>query len=122
MLAEGLFDKFPCDEVYGMHNFPNGAPGKLGICKGTAMAGASFFDIKVQGKGSHAAMPQQSRDPVVIASALVAQIQTIVSRNVAPLDSCVISVTQIHAGSAYNVVPDTATLAGTIRYFKDEVY
>ena len=121
MLSEGLFDKFPCDEVYGMHNFPNGAPGKLGICKGTAMAGAAFFDIKIQGKGSHAAMPHQSRDPVVIASSLVGEIQTILSRNVAPLDSCVISVTQIHAGSAYNVVPDTATLAGTVRYFKDAV-
>ena len=104
-----------------MHNFPNGAPGKLGICKGTAMAGAAFFDIKIQGKGSHAAMPHQSRDPVVIASSLVGEIQTILSRNVAPLDSCVISVTQIHAGSAYNVVPDTATLAGTVRYFKDAV-
>lgn len=121
MLAEGLFDKFPCDEVYGMHNYPNGTPGKVDICKGTAMAGASFFDIKVQGRGSHAAMPQASRDPVVIASALVGQIQTILSRNVAPLDACVVSVTQIHAGSAYNVVPDSATLAGTIRYFKDEV-
>jgi hippurate hydrolase len=121
MLAEGLFDRFPCDEVYGMHNMPNGAPGKVGICKGAAMAGASFFDITVQGKGSHAAMPQQARDPLVIASMLVAQIQTIVARNVAPLDACVFSVTQIHAGSAYNVVPDTAMLAGTIRYFKDEV-
>ncbi|MFK7836213.1 MAG: M20 aminoacylase family protein [Sulfitobacter sp.] len=122
MLAEGLFDKFPCDEIYGMHNFPNGEPGKVAICKGTAMAGAAFFDIHVQGRGSHAAMPQASRDPVVIASSLVGQIQTILSRNVPPLDACVISVTQIHAGAAYNVVPDTATLAGTIRYFKDVVY
>ncbi|MEW9920439.1 M20 aminoacylase family protein [Marimonas sp. MJW-29] len=121
MLADGLFEKFPCDEIYGMHNYPNGQPGTVGICKGAAMAGASFFDITVQGKGSHAAMPQQSRDPLVIASMLVAQFQTILSRNIAPLDSCVLSVTQIHAGSAYNVVPDTATLAGTIRYFKDEV-
>jgi hippurate hydrolase len=121
MLAEGVFDRFPCDEVYGMHNAPNGEPGTVGICKGAAMAGASFFDIVVQGKGSHAAMPHQSRDPLIIASALVGQLQTIVSRNVAPLDTCVVSVTQIHAGSAYNVVPDTATLAGTIRYFKDTV-
>ncbi|MFT5161044.1 MAG: amidohydrolase [Paracoccaceae bacterium] len=121
MIAEGLFDRFPVDEVYGMHNYPDGQPGKFAICKGTAMAGASFFDIHIQGRGSHAAMPQASRDPVVIAAALVGQIQTIVSRNVAPLDACVISVTQIHAGSAYNIVPDTATLAGTVRYFKDEV-
>ncbi|MYM56830.1 M20 aminoacylase family protein [Thalassovita mangrovi] len=122
MLADGLFDRFPCDEVYGMHNSPNGEPGTVGICKGAAMAGASFFDITVTGRGSHAAMPQQSRDALVIASSLVGQLQTIVSRNVAPLDSCVLSVTQIHAGSAYNVVPETAHLCGTIRYFKDEVY
>lgn len=122
MLADGLFEKFPCDEIYGMHNFPNGELGKVAICKGTAMAGAAFFDIKIQGRGSHAAMPQASRDPVVIASQLVGQLQTIVSRNLPPLDACVISTTQIHAGAAYNVVPDTATLAGTIRYFKDEVY
>lgn len=121
MLAEGLFDRFPCDEVYGMHNYPNGTPGKVDICKGTAMAGASFFDIHIQGRGSHAAMPQASRDPVVIASALVSQLQSIVSRNVAPLDTCVVSVTQIHSGAAYNVVPDKAMLAGTIRYFRDEV-
>ena len=121
MLADGLFDRFPCDEVYGMHNSPSGELGKVGICKGAAMAGASFFDITIQGKGSHAAMPQQSRDPLVIASALVGSLQTILSRNVAPLDTCVLSVTQLHAGSAYNIVPDTATLAGTIRYFKDEV-
>ncbi|MDK3074618.1 M20 aminoacylase family protein [Sedimentitalea sp. JM2-8] len=121
MLKSGLFDRFPCDEVYGMHNSPSGEPGKVGICKGAAMAGASFFDITVKGKGSHAAMPQQSRDPLVIASLLVGGLQTILSRNVPPLDACVLSVTQLHAGSAYNVVPDTAELAGTIRYFKDEV-
>ena len=121
MLADGLFERFPCDEIYGMHNFPSGQPGTVGICKGAAMAGASFFDITVQGKGSHAAMPHQSKDPLVIASALVGSLQTILSRNVPPLDACVLSVTQLHAGSAYNVVPDTATLAGTIRYFKDEV-
>ncbi|MGC1505828.1 MAG: M20 aminoacylase family protein [Sulfitobacter sp.] len=121
MIKDGLFDRFPCDEIFGMHNSPNGEPGSVGICKGAAMAGASFFDITVQGKGSHAAMPQQSKDPLVIASALVGSLQTILSRNVAPLDTCVLSVTQIHAGAAYNVVPDTATLAGTIRYFKDEV-
>lgn len=121
MIKDGLFDRFPVDEVYGMHNSPNGEPGTFGICKGAAMAGASFFDITVQGKGSHAAMPQQSRDPLVIASALVGSLQTILSRNVAPLDTCVLSVTQLHAGSAYNVVPDVATLAGTIRYFKDDV-
>lgn len=121
MLADGLFEKFPCDEVYGMHNWPNGEPHKFGIVKGAAMAGSSFFDIRIKGRGSHGAMPHEARDPLIIASSLVGDIQTIVSRNVRALDACVVSVTQIHAGSAYNIVPDTATLAGTIRYFKDEV-
>ena len=122
MIEQGLFQQFPCDEIYGMHNAPNGQPGRFEICKGRAMAGAAFFDIIVTGLGSHAAMPHQSRDPVMIAAALVGQIQTIVSRNVAPLETCVLSVTQIHAGRAYNVVPEVATLAGTLRYFEDEVY
>ncbi len=121
MLAEGLFDQFPCDEIYGMHNYPSGEPGKVGICKGKAMAGASFFDIDIVGRGSHAAMPHQSKDPLVIGSALVGQIQTILSRNVPPLESCVLSVTEFHAGTAYNIVPNSARLAGTIRYFSDEV-
>ena len=122
MMEQGLFQKFPCDEIYGMHNAPNGRPGRFEICKGRAMAGAAFFDIVISGLGSHAALPHQSRDPIVIASGLVSQIQSIVSRNVAPLETCVLSVTQIHAGSAYNVVPETATLAGTIRYFEQQVY
>ena len=117
MIADGLFQRFPVDEVYGMHNQPTGQPGRATLCKGPAMAGASFFDITVTGKGSHAAMPQQSRDALVAASGLVGQFQTILGRNVAPLDQAVLSVTQIHAGSAYNVVPETATLAGTIRVF-----
>lgn len=121
MLAEGLFERFPCDEIYGIHNNPMLDPGDVRIVKGTAMAGAQFFDITIKGRGSHAAMPHQSRDAIVIATQLVGQLQSIVSRNVTPTDACVISVTQIHAGSAYNVVPETATLAGTIRYFKDEV-
>ncbi|MBK4216986.1 amidohydrolase [Paracoccus caeni] len=121
MIADGLFQRFPVDEVYGMHNQPNGKPGRATIRKGAAMAGASFFDISVTGKGSHAAMPQQSRDALVVASALVGQFQTILGRNLPPLESGVLSVTQIHAGSAYNVVPETATLAGTVRFFKPEV-
>ncbi|TRW99351.1 amidohydrolase [Paracoccus sp. M683] len=121
MIAEGLFQRFPVDEVYDMHNAPTGQVNRATICRGAAMAGASFFDISVKGRGSHAAMPHQSRDALVIASSLVGQLQTIISRNLPPLDTCVLSVTQIHAGSAYNVVPQTASLAGTIRYFKPEV-
>lgn len=122
MIADGLFEQFPCDEIYGMHNMPNGQPGKVGIRKGVAMAGAAFFDVKVTGKGSHAARPSDGKDALIIAASLATELQTILSRNVPALDACVLSVTQLHAGSAYNVVPEVATLAGTIRYFKDEVY
>ena len=119
MLEEGLFTRFPCDEVYGLHNTPGMAPGSVSVTPGPAMAGATFFDITVTGQGSHAAMPHQGRDPVVVAASLVGELQTIVSRNLAPGNPAVLSVTQIHAGTAYNVVPDRATLAGTIRYFED---
>ncbi len=121
MLADGLFKDFPVDEVYGIHNDPNLEPGQVRIRPGPAMAGAEFFDITVRGKGSHAAMPHQSRDPLVIGAALVGQLQTVVSRNAPPTKPLVLSVTQIHAGAAYNVVPDSAHIAGTIRYFHPEV-
>lgn len=121
MLEDGLLERFPCDELYGIHNRPGLAAGKMVIKKGTAMAGSEFFDITVKGVGSHAARPQASKDPIVIASSLVTQIQSIVSRNVDPIAPCVISVTQIHGGSAYNIVPQDVTLTGTIRYFDDAV-
>ncbi len=121
MLEEGLFEKFPCDEIYGMHNDPNSEPGKVSVTPGAAMAGAAFFDITVKGTGSHAAMPHQSRDPIVIGTALVQQLQSVVSRNTPPTKPIVLSVTKFNAGSAYNVVPDTATIAGTIRYFHEDV-
>jgi len=121
MIADGLFEQFPCDEIYGMHNDPNAEPGTVTVTPGPAMAGASFFDITVRGTGSHAAMPHQSRDPIVAATALVQQIQTVVSRNAPPTKPLVVSVTTINAGSAYNVVPDRATISGTIRYFHDDV-
>ncbi|MEX2520505.1 MAG: M20 aminoacylase family protein [Paracoccaceae bacterium] len=121
MIADGLFDRFPCDEIYGMHNSPYHAPGEIGVKPGAAMAGANFFDITVTGKGSHAASPEHSKDPVVITAALVGQLQSIVSRNVAPTSPIVLSVTQFHAGSAYNVIPETASIAGTVRYFDSNV-
>ncbi len=120
MLADDLFTRFPCDEIYGMHNNPNGAPGHVGVKPGQAMAGADFFDIHVRAFGSHAAMPQASKDPIVIAASLVAQLQTIVSRNIKPTEPIVLSVTQIHAGSAYNVIPSVCTISGTMRYFDPE--
>ncbi|GGC65753.1 M20 aminoacylase family protein [Chelatococcus reniformis] len=122
MLADGLFDRFPCDEIYGLHNAPVGPRGKVGICKGPAMAGADFFDIEIIGKGSHGAMPSLGIDPVTIGAELVQAMQTIVSRNVDPHQPAVVSVTQFHAGSAYNVIPERAHLGGTVRAFDDGVF
>jgi amidohydrolase len=121
MIKDGLFDKFPCDEIYGLHNAPDLDQGELAILPGPAMAGADFFDITISGYGAHGAMPERSRDPVVIAMALGQALQTIVSRNVPPNEPAVLSITQVHAGSAYNVIPGEAKLAGTVRAFSDEV-
>ena len=121
MLADKLFERFPCDEIYGLHNWPTGEHGKVGIKPGVAMAGADFFDIKIKAFGSHAARPEGSKDPIIIASSLISQLQTIVSRNVPPTQTIVLSITQIHAGSAYNVIPSECTLSGTMRYFDKEI-
>ena len=119
MLRDGLFDRFPCDELYGMHNSPYQGHSQLTIRPGKAQAGASFFDITIHGRGSHGAMPQASRDPITIGSGLIKEMQEIVSRNMDPTRPAVVSVTQFHAGSAYNVIPETAVLRGTFRYFDE---
>jgi hippurate hydrolase len=121
MLADDLFERFPCDEIYGIHNAPNLEPGQIAVFPGPAMAGADFFDIKITGKGSHGAMPHVGRDPVIVAISLAAALQTIVSRNADPREAAVLSITQIHAGSAYNVIPEEAALAGTVRTFSPEI-
>ena len=121
MIKDGLFAKFPCDEIYGLHNAPDLNHGELAIFPGPAMAGADFFDITISGYGAHGAMPNFSRDPVIIAMSLGQALQTIVSRNVNPHEPAVLSITQIHAGSAYNVIPGDAKLCGTVRAFSDEV-
>ena len=121
MLADKLFERFPCDEIYGLHNAPNLDAGQIAVFPGPAMAGADFFDIKITGRGSHGAMPHLGRDPVIVAITLAGALQTIVSRNADPRESAVLSITQIHAGSAYNVIPNEAALAGTIRTFSPEI-
>jgi hippurate hydrolase len=121
MIADGLFDRFPVDEIYGLHNMPTDEPGRVAIRPGVALAGADFFDITLKGVGSHGAMPQDSKDPIVAATALVQALQSIVSRNLAPKDMAVLSVTQIHAGSAYNVIPSEAVVSGTARMFTNDV-
>ena len=121
MIKDGLFKQFPCDEIYGLHNAPDLAHGEIAILPGPAMAGADFFDITITGYGAHGAMPERSKDPVVIAMTLGQALQSIVSRNVDPLQSAVLSITQIHSGSAYNVIPGDAKLCGTVRAFDDGV-
>jgi amidohydrolase len=120
MLADGLFERFPCDAVFGFHNSPKLDVGKFAIRPGPMMAGGAFFDIKVQGRGSHGAHPEHSVDPVLTACQIVTALQSIVSRNIGAVDQGVVSVTRIEGGDAYNVVPDTAFIRGTARYFKPE--
>jgi amidohydrolase len=117
MIADKLFERFPCDEIYCLHNKPELAFGDIVINPGRMMAGADFFDIRVVGCGSHGAAPHMARDPIIVATSVVQALQTIVSRNVRPTEAAVVSVTQIHAGSAYNVVPGEATICGTFRMF-----
>lgn len=121
MIKDGLFKQFPCDEVYGLHNAPDLNHGEIAILPGPAMAAADFFDIKIQGYGAHGAMPERSKDAVVIAMTLGQALQSIVSRNVDPLQAAVLSITQIHSGSAYNVIPGDAWMCGTVRCFSEEI-
>jgi hippurate hydrolase len=121
MVEEGMMDQFGIDEVYGIHNMPGGAVGHMHTNRGALLAGVDEFTIKITGQGGHGAMPFQTRDPVVCAASMVQALQTIVSRNVDALDRLVVSVTQIHTGSAMNIVPETALLNGTVRYFDKDV-
>jgi len=120
MVKEGLFRTFPCDVIFGMHNRPGLAVGKFQIRPGPMMAGGAFFDIAITGKGVHGARPEAGIDPVLVASHITTALQSIVSRNARPADTVVVSVTQIHAGDAYNVIPETAVLSGTVRCFSKE--
>jgi amidohydrolase len=117
MIADGLFERFPCDAVFGMHNRPGLAVGKFAIRSGAMMAGGAFFDITVTGRGAHGARPESGIDPVLVAAHIATALQSIVARNVKPTDTAVLSVTQIHGGDAYNVIPPQAVLRGTARAF-----
>ncbi len=121
MIADGLFEKFPCETVFGMHNRPGLALGKFAVRAGPMMAGGGFFDIHVTGKGSHGARPESGVDPVLVAAHIVVALQSIVSRNIRPIDAAVVSVTKINGGDAYNVIPQSAQLSGTVRAFTREV-
>src|SRR5581483_10913567 len=120
MLKDGLFERFPCDTVFGMHNQPSMKVGSFAIRPGTMMAGGGFFDIFVEGRGAHGARPEAGIDPVLVAAHIVTALQSIVSRNVPALDSAVVSATTIQGGDAYNVIPQSAVIRGTVRTFKND--
>ncbi|MBC7490766.1 MAG: amidohydrolase [Glaciimonas sp.] len=117
MVEDGLFERFPCDMVFGMHNWPGLALGRFAINHGPMMASFDTFEILVQGQGGHAAMAETSIDSLICASHLVLALQTIVSRRLPPQETAVVSVTQMHGGEAWNVLPDTALIRGTVRCF-----
>ncbi|MFI5447944.1 M20 aminoacylase family protein [Polaromonas sp. UC242_47] len=117
MVEDGLFERFPCDAVFGMHNWPGLPLGRFAINHGPMMASFDTFEIQIQGAGGHAAMPEKSIDSLVCASHLVVALQTIVSRRLPPQETAVVSVTQIHGGEAWNVLPDSTVIRGTVRCF-----
>ncbi|HTY67437.1 MAG TPA: M20 aminoacylase family protein [Alphaproteobacteria bacterium] len=121
MIEDGLFRKFPVQEVYGMHNWPGTAVGRFAVRAGPMLAATDTFEIVVTGKGGHAAMPHTVIDPVLAAANIITALQQIASRNTHPVDSAVVSVTQIHAGDAWNVIPEQVLLRGTARAFKPAV-
>ncbi len=121
MVAEGLFERFAVEAVFGLHNWPGLPAGAIAVSPGPVMASSNEFLITIRGKGGHAAMPDRTLDPIPVACQLVQALQTIVSRNVKPIDTAVISVTMIHAGEATNVVPDSCEIQGTVRTFSSEV-
>ena len=121
MIDEGVFDRFGIEEVYGLHNWPQMPAGTIGVRTGPMMASCDFFSLTVTGKGGHAAMPQLVIDPIVAAAHIVTALQTIASRNAPPHEAVVISVTQFHAGSADNVIAETAELRGTARAFTPQM-
>ena len=121
MIKDGLFEQFPMQAIFGMHNWPGLPEGSFSVCEGPVMASSNAFKIRITGKGSHAALPHNGIDPVPVACQMVQAFQTIVTRNKKPTDAAVISVTMIHTGEATNVVPDTCEIQGTVRTFTLEV-
>lgn len=121
MMADGLFTLFPCDAVFGMHNWPDMPEGSFGVIAGPMMASSNEFTITLKGKGGHAALPHNGADPIFAITQLASSLQSIITRNKKPVDTAVLSITQIHAGFATNVIPNDAWLGGTIRTFTTPV-
>jgi hippurate hydrolase len=120
MVEDGLFDLFPAAQVYGMHNMPGIEVGKIGVLRGPAMASADFFKIDITGVGAHGAFPHKGIDPILVGAEIVTALQRIVSRSTDPMDNAVVSVTQFNSGFTSNVIPETATLIGTVRAFREK--
>jgi len=121
MLEDGLFERFPMEAIFGVHNWPGLEVGQFAVNAGPSFASSNDFTISVRGKGAHAAMPHNAIDPIPVACQLVQAFQSVVSRNLRPIDAGVISVTMIHAGEATNVIPEKCELRGTVRTFSIEV-
>ena len=121
MVDDGLFDLFPMDSVYSLHNWPGLGVGEFAVHPGPMMAGADVFEIRLRGRGAHAAMPHQGRDVILAGTALVQALQSLVARNVNPQDAAVVSVTRFNAGHGDNVLPDEAVLGGTVRMLRPDV-
>ena len=121
MMRDGLFEKFPMEAIFGAHNWPGMRVGQFAVKSGPCFASSNEFKITIHGKGGHAAMPHNSIDPVPVACQMVQAFQTIISRNIRPIDAGVISVTMIHTGEVTNVVPDRCVMEGTVRTFTLEV-
>lgn len=120
MIDDGLFECFPCDAVFAIHNWPGLRVGEFGLNAGAMMASSNEFEITVRGKGAHAAMPHLGVDPVLVASHMIQAFQSLVSRETKPIDATVLSVTQVNAGEATNVIPDRCVMKGTVRTFSTE--
>ena len=121
MIKDGLFKQFPCDAVFGLHNWPGIPVGDFGVTVGPMMASSNAFQITVKGRGGHAALPHNSADPVIAGVNIVQALQSIITRNKRPVDAAVLSITQFHAGETSNVIPDSAFIGGTVRTFTLEV-
>jgi hippurate hydrolase len=121
MIEDGLFERFPCDAIFGLHNSPGVPTGTFGFMHGASMAASDSCRITVHGRGGHAARPHQAVDPILIAGSLVVALQSVVARNIDPRHTAIVTIGSLHAGSAYNVIPDSATLGLSIRSFDAEV-
>jgi hippurate hydrolase len=121
MIEDGLLTRFPIQSIHGLHNIPGQPAGSIAVSPGPVMAAADRFSIALRGQGGHAAAPHQGRDPIVAGAALVSALQTVVARNAPPHETLVVSVTEFHGGDAFNIIPDSVDLTGTVRYFQPAV-